>query len=138
MSNMCAVLFLFVILVSEIAGTDQMKSENPNSKQFMNQDFGQYLLNSTESVDIFFALTPTNAEENIVKSPDPKIDWKTTRDGVKWFPNCGFPGYDIKNEYVGGKCNYYSCRGFNSAITGDMTIQDINGNKEGINYSMTT
>ena len=109
MSNMCAVLFLFVILVSEIAGTDQMKSENPNSKQFMNQDFGQYLLNSTESVDIFFALTPTNAEENIVKSPDPKIDWKTTRDGVKWFPNCGFPGYDIKNEYVGGKCNHCKC-----------------------------
>ncbi len=49
MSNMCAVLFLFVILVSEIAGADHVKPENPNSKQFMIQDFGQYLLNSTKS-----------------------------------------------------------------------------------------
>jgi hypothetical protein len=54
-------------------------------------------------------VTPTNAEENIVKSPDPKIDWKTTRDGVKWFPNCNFPGYDIKYEYVGGKCSHCKC-----------------------------
>jgi hypothetical protein len=32
MSNIGAVLFLFVILVSEIAGADHVKSENPNSK----------------------------------------------------------------------------------------------------------
>jgi hypothetical protein len=52
----------------------------------------------------------TNAEATQLadkgKNPGPKqTEWKTTSDGIKWLPDCDFPGYDIKYEYIGGRCS---------------------------------
>ncbi|XP_046439002.1 uncharacterized protein LOC124190421 [Daphnia pulex] len=84
MKKIC-IMFLFTV-VSVIADTDEL--ENP--------------------------VPETNAEATQLadngKNPGPKqTEWKTTRDGIKWLPDCDFPGYDIKYEYIGGRCSHCKC-----------------------------
>ncbi|EFX81343.1 hypothetical protein DAPPUDRAFT_102345 [Daphnia pulex] len=86
MQKIC-IMVLFTV-VSVIADTDEL--ENP-------------------------VLVPeTNAEATQLaekgKNPGPKQnEWKTTREGIKWLPNCDFPGYDIKYENIGGRCSHCKC-----------------------------
>lgn len=106
-------MFLFT-LVSVIADTDEL--ENPGNSYMLDKlECYIFEYRCLKLIHIYFLTVPEmNADAtqlaDIGENPGPKqTEWKTTSDGIKWLPDCDFPGYDIKYEYIGGRCSHCKC-----------------------------